>query len=237
MPFIAYPYLPNFVRLSHSEDGKTTLCAEVYIYEGNTLIDSGSPANTPSLVSCLNTLHISPLSIERVILSHTHFDHFGDLSYFPNATVYIGPKSLDNLMKNPLDALDASFRYNVLSAKEESEWLVENMSSFRLESIEKLNLKEHKTKEEFAQSNGLSYLVAAGHTDEDLLFSYRQYRMFGDSLSFRGHHGPHSAFGIARYLMKNHPELMILKSHSGKPSETLSQMGSPVSSSGESHTL
>jgi glyoxylase-like metal-dependent hydrolase (beta-lactamase superfamily II) len=63
-------------------------CYLVREEDGLTLIDTGLPGSTPAILSAANELG---LSIQRIVLTHAHFDHLGSLDALhqriPNAQV------------------------------------------------------------------------------------------------------------------------------------------------------
>jgi glyoxylase-like metal-dependent hydrolase (beta-lactamase superfamily II) len=85
-----------------------------------TLIDTGYPGNTKSLVNFIRTLNRSPEEIKLIIITHNHLDHTGGLAVIRKMTQakvaapkidftlgkdiwpYPGGKSLGKLMKAPV---------------------------------------------------------------------------------------------------------------------------------------
>lgn len=68
-----------------------------YVYliklkDKNILIDTSSKLNRKELKKDLEELNLTPKDINIVILTHTHWDHTGNLSLFPNAKVYASKK-------------------------------------------------------------------------------------------------------------------------------------------------
>jgi len=98
-----------------------------------TLIDTGYPGNTKSLIGFIHKLGRSPEEIKLIILTHNHLDHTGGLAALRKMTSakvaapqidftlgkdifpYPGPKSLGKLMKAPI--LSSIRNRLVLSAK------------------------------------------------------------------------------------------------------------------------
>ena len=52
------------------------------------VIDTGSLLTTPELKQDLIQLKISPLNVTKVILTHNHFDHIGNINLFEKAEIY-----------------------------------------------------------------------------------------------------------------------------------------------------
>ncbi|MDR3400950.1 MAG: MBL fold metallo-hydrolase [Chthoniobacter sp.] len=82
-----------------------------------TLIDTGfsdpvtvrqwhvSPTSDPAQL--LADLKIDPAKVSRVIITHIHFDHIGNLPLFPQAQVIIGRRDRDNYVsKKPLGGVN-----------------------------------------------------------------------------------------------------------------------------------
>ena len=67
------------------------------------LVDTGFPAGTPfkgytkilDYVPALETLGYKPEQVSKILVTHKHPDHTGELKSFPNAKVYIGPEDAD----------------------------------------------------------------------------------------------------------------------------------------------
>lgn len=67
----------------------------VALVDGTTLIDTGGPSRRPLLETTLDTAGVDPADVERVLLTHLHFDHCDNLDLFPGATVYVYGPELD----------------------------------------------------------------------------------------------------------------------------------------------
>ncbi len=78
------------------------------------LVDTGMPAEMPDAVpdektqihigarirdyvSALRELGYEPEQVSRILVTHHHVDHTGELRAFPNATIHIGPEDADTL--------------------------------------------------------------------------------------------------------------------------------------------
>jgi hydroxyacylglutathione hydrolase len=63
----------------------------------NIMIDTSSKENAQELLSELKKVKIDPRDIHLILLTHSHFDHIGNLEFFPNAKVY-DIKNIDELV-------------------------------------------------------------------------------------------------------------------------------------------
>lgn len=75
----------NIFQLHFTQFGST-----VYIVKTPEpiLIDASTIENSEELVENLKELNISPEDINSIILTHSHWDHTGNLNLFPNAKIY-----------------------------------------------------------------------------------------------------------------------------------------------------
>jgi len=64
----------------------------------NILIDTSSPENKNELLNDLSKLKLKPEDINFIILTHSHWDHIGNLNLFKNAKI-ITSKNLNELSK------------------------------------------------------------------------------------------------------------------------------------------
>jgi N-acyl homoserine lactone hydrolase len=63
--------------------------------QGNMLLDTGHFGTRKQILEALKKLGVEPADIDKVILSHTHWDHSLNLELFPKATIIINAKELD----------------------------------------------------------------------------------------------------------------------------------------------
>ncbi len=63
----------------------------------NILIDSSSKDNAEELLYELKKLKVDPRDIHYILLTHTHWDHNGNLEFFPNAKVF-DAKNINDLV-------------------------------------------------------------------------------------------------------------------------------------------
>ncbi len=69
------------------------------------LVDTGLPSETPfkgytkinDYVPALEALGYKPEQVSKILVTHKHPDHTGELRAFPNAKIYIGPEDADAL--------------------------------------------------------------------------------------------------------------------------------------------
>ncbi len=69
------------------------------------LVDTGLPSETPfkgytkvnDYVAGLESLGYKPEQVTKILVTHKHPDHTGELRSFPNAKIYIGPEDADAL--------------------------------------------------------------------------------------------------------------------------------------------
>lgn len=62
----------------------------------NILIDTSSKDNANELLYELKKLKVDPRDVHYILLTHTHYDHNGNLEFFPNAKVF-DSKNIDTL--------------------------------------------------------------------------------------------------------------------------------------------
>ena len=80
------------------------------------LVDTGMPAEAPTTaptattmiymgnkvanyVDALAALGYQPEQVSKILVTHKHMDHTGELRAFPNATIVIGPEDADEMVK------------------------------------------------------------------------------------------------------------------------------------------
>jgi glyoxylase-like metal-dependent hydrolase (beta-lactamase superfamily II) len=75
--------------------GSLGICTIALIREKKiTLVDTGHFGNRRQILQGLKHLNISPLDIDNIILTHSHWDHSLNLELFRDATVFINFKEL-----------------------------------------------------------------------------------------------------------------------------------------------
>lgn len=73
----------------------------VKIKNNNIIIDTGSSLNKSELINDLQELKIAPEEIDTLILTHSHYDHTGNVDLFKNAKIYAS--KLEFSEKNIMD--------------------------------------------------------------------------------------------------------------------------------------
>lgn len=75
----------NVWQLSFKEFGSCVYLIKLRSY---ILIDTSTKENEKELLEDLNSINVSPEEISSIILTHSHWDHIGNLSLFPRAKIY-----------------------------------------------------------------------------------------------------------------------------------------------------
>ncbi|MGC8617028.1 MAG: MBL fold metallo-hydrolase [Desulfurella sp.] len=74
------------------------------------LFDTGTEGSREIIIKSLQTMNISTMDIEFVILSHLHFDHFINVELFPRAKIYTTEQELNYaLSKEPEEHNDFNY--------------------------------------------------------------------------------------------------------------------------------
>lgn len=68
----------------------------IKIGKDNIMIDTSSKDNSLELIQELKKIKVEPNDIHIILLTHSHYDHTGNLDLFPNAKVY-SEKNINNL--------------------------------------------------------------------------------------------------------------------------------------------
>jgi len=77
---------PNLHKITFTAFGSIVYL--VQLRRQNILIDTSSAQNKEELVSALEELNIKPSEIHKVILTHNHWDHTGNIDLFSHAEIY-----------------------------------------------------------------------------------------------------------------------------------------------------
>ena len=72
-----------------------------YLIENSILIDTSSKEYTKELVSALEPI-IDIKKIKKVILTHLHYDHIGNIDLFKNAEFFVSPETLKHINKDKI---------------------------------------------------------------------------------------------------------------------------------------
>lgn len=84
------PITKNIWQLCFTEFGS---CVYLLKLNGeNILIDTGSKSNKEELLEYLNELKIKPEQIDKIILTHKHWDHIENIKLFEKAKIYASKK-------------------------------------------------------------------------------------------------------------------------------------------------
>ena len=86
---------PNVWQLYFDTFGSTVYVLK--INGKNIIIDTSSQDNEEELLNDLSELELTPEKINFVILTHSHWDHTGNLELFTNAKIITAEKNLDEL--------------------------------------------------------------------------------------------------------------------------------------------
>lgn len=86
--------------------GSSFFCSNVYI-KGTTQIDGGHPLESHNLRASMLREQLDPDAITRVLLTHLHFDHIGEIA--EDRTYFASPEEIKMLYANPLGTLWADY--------------------------------------------------------------------------------------------------------------------------------
>jgi hydroxyacylglutathione hydrolase len=114
----------------------TSFGSNVYLiklHDENILIDTGSFLNRKEIISSLKEIDLNPEDINKVILTHNHFDHTGNVKIFKQAKIYGSHEDFKSKKLNT--AFIESFKRLIQSPDEELE--VKN-----IQPLEDLNIPE-----------------------------------------------------------------------------------------------
>ncbi|MDT8718023.1 MBL fold metallo-hydrolase [Clostridium sp. 19966] len=108
------------------------------------LVDTGVPAETPemppkegqkiyqgtkikSYVEALKALGYAPEDVSKILLTHKHPDHSGELRSFPNAKIYLSPAEADALKLSGENIVRAEFKNGAYHNFESSEKIADGV--------------------------------------------------------------------------------------------------------------
>lgn len=77
---------PNVFQLTFDVFGSAIYL--IILKDSKILIDTSSKDNEKELLKNLREIKINPEDINIILLTHTHWDHIGNLEVFPNAKIY-----------------------------------------------------------------------------------------------------------------------------------------------------
>jgi len=98
------------------------ICTIALIREkGNVLIDTGHFGNRRQILDALKRLGLSSPDVDKVILTHSHWDHSLNLELFENATIFINSKELAYLRSVKRDDWATSISLGMIMEKMKTE--------------------------------------------------------------------------------------------------------------------
>jgi len=154
---------------------KINVDSNVYLLKKEkTIIDTGPRAYHDKVKQELAKF-IKPEEIKKIILTHIHYDHCGNVDLFPNADFYTSKKEIEDFKKNPNLAFTLP--------KEIVEFL-------------KNKLKNINEIRDFLEKNYLEIIEVPGHTAGSIaLFHKKEKILFSGDCMFEN--------GIGRYDLPN----------------------------------
>jgi len=152
---------------------KINVDSNIYFLEKEKIIiDAGPRAYYEKVKEELKDI---ALTIKKVILTHIHYDHCGNIDLFPNAEIFASKKDIEDFLKNPNLAFTLP--------KEIIELLIE-----KLKPIEEIK--------DFLEKNNLEIIEVPGHTAGSIaLFNKKEKILFSGDCLFEN--------GIGRYDLPN----------------------------------
>lgn len=113
--------------------------------------------------------------VQKIILTHIHYDHAGNVDLFPNANFYASKKEIQDFKKNPLVAFNLNPKILVLLRNK---------------------LKEIESIKKFLDEAGIEIIDAPGHTAGSIALLYKKEGiLFSGDCLFEN--------GIGRYDLPN----------------------------------
>lgn len=73
------------------------LDSNIYLLDGDTMVDSGTGSNFVRLYEIFKKLNIDFENIKNIVNTHMHWDHIGGNGFFENAKIHIHEKDADVL--------------------------------------------------------------------------------------------------------------------------------------------
>ncbi len=138
----------------------------------NIIIDTGPKAYSQQVKEQLGRI-IDIDKIQKIILTHIHYDHAGNVDLFPGAEIYASEKEILDFRKNPLVAFNLSPKSIMLLRK-------------RLKMIESIRASLNKM--------DIRIIDVPGHTAGSIAVLYKKILFSGDCLFENG---------IGRYDLPN----------------------------------
>ncbi len=175
------------------------------------LVDTGMPKESPEMVvdektqiyigspikdymSALADLGYQPEQVSKILVTHKHEDHTGELRSFPHAKIYIGPEDADALKLTGENIVRAEYKdgpyYNFPEAQKIAEgvWLIKAKGHTKGNSII------------IAESDGLFYMM---HGD----VTYTDEALYENKLSvvYEDKEAARETLDRVREFIRNHP--------------------------------
>ena len=179
------------------------------------LVDTGMPAETPvtapnenapiymgerisGYVTALAETGYKPEQVTKILVTHKHMDHTGELRSFPNAKIYISPEDADAMELNGENVVRVEYNdgayYNFPACKKIAE------------GVYFIQAKGHTNGNSIiiAESNGLFYMMHGDvtYTDE-ALYANKLSVVFEDVKEAR------ATLDNVREFIKNHPTVYL----------------------------
>lgn len=150
-----------------SDVWKLNVDSNVYLIslKDSIIIDTGPRASYDTLKEELSK--ITDLEkVKKVILTHIHYDHAGNIDLFPNAEIYASKKEIEDFKRNPLVGFNLNPKILIQLRK-------------KLIEIEKIK--------DFLEKNNIEIIPVPGHTAGSISLFYKKQILFsGDCLFENG---------------------------------------------------
>ena len=85
------------------------LDSNIYLIDGNTIVDSGTGSNFVRLYEIFKKLNLDFDNIGNIVNTHMHWDHIGGNGFFKNAKIHIHEKDADVLEKGDAEMSNAMY--------------------------------------------------------------------------------------------------------------------------------
>jgi glyoxylase-like metal-dependent hydrolase (beta-lactamase superfamily II) len=145
-----------------------------YVASEHTVIDTGLPGNVDKILSGLAQIGVSPLEVKRIILTHHHPDHVGNLFELKKRTG-------SQVVAHSLDAEYISGRRQRRAPKPVvGKLLFEMMSITGIGRVP--NVDVDRMVEDGDEMNGFKVIHTPGHTPGHICLLYGKYLFSGDLL-------------------------------------------------------
>lgn len=138
------------------------------------IIDSGPRAYHDDVKKELSRV-VKLDEVKKVILTHIHYDHSGNVDLFPNAEIFASSKEIEDFMKNPIVAFNLNPKIILLLRKK---------------------LREIESIKDFLAKKDIEVIEVPGHTRGSVaLFYKKEGVLFSGDCLFEN--------GIGRYDLPN----------------------------------